>query len=66
MSPRAHFLRRACRSRSWPLLGAFGILSANAWMNTPQGFTLDSAGNPTNVNVSKVLFNPMLGPQYCT
>jgi cytochrome d ubiquinol oxidase subunit I len=46
------------------LLGAFGILSANAWMNTPAGFTLDSAGNPTAVTVRKVLFNPMLGPQY--
>ena len=33
-------------------------------MNTPQGFTLDSEGNPTAVNVGQVLFNPMLGPQY--
>jgi cytochrome d ubiquinol oxidase subunit I len=63
LSPRAHFLL-GLPIPLVSLLGAFGILSANAWMNTPQGFTLDSTGNPTEVNVGKVLFNPMLGPQY--
>ena len=63
MSPRAHLLV-GLPIPFVSLLGAFGILSANAWMNTPQGFTLDSAGNPTNVKVGEVLFNPMLGPQF--
>jgi cytochrome d ubiquinol oxidase subunit I len=63
MSPRTHLLV-GLPIPFISLLGAFGILSANAWMNTPQGFTLDSAGNPTAVNVGEVLFNPMLGPQY--
>ncbi len=63
LSPRTHFLL-GLPIPLVSLLGAFGILSANAWMNTPQGFTLDAAGNPTAVNVGKVLFNPMLGPQY--
>lgn len=63
LSPRTHFLL-GLPIPFVSLLGAFGILSANAWMNTPRGFTLDSAGNPTAVNVGKVLFNPMLGPQY--
>jgi cytochrome d ubiquinol oxidase subunit I len=63
LSPRAHFLL-GLPIPLVSLLGAFGILSANAWMNTPQGFTLDSQGNPTAVNVGKVLLNPMLGPQY--
>lgn len=63
LTPRTHFLL-GLPIPLVSLLGAFGILSANAWMNTPTGFTLDSAGNPTDVNVREVLFNPMLGPQY--
>ncbi|MEW2253490.1 cytochrome ubiquinol oxidase subunit I [Streptomyces sp. NPDC058733] len=46
------------------LLGAFGILAANSWMNTPRGFTLDAAGNPVDVNIWKAVFTPMFGPQY--
>ncbi|MET8583999.1 cytochrome ubiquinol oxidase subunit I [Streptomyces collinus] len=46
------------------LLGAFGILAANSWMNTPRGFTLDSAGNPVDVDVRKAIFTPMFGPEY--
>lgn len=46
------------------LLGAFGILAANSWMNTPRGFTLDSAGNPVDVKVWKAVFTPMFGPEY--
>ncbi|WP_030759910.1 MULTISPECIES: cytochrome ubiquinol oxidase subunit I [unclassified Streptomyces] len=46
------------------LLGAFGILAANSWMNTPQGFSLDSEGNPVDVDVRKAIFTPMFGPQY--
>ncbi|MEU5209115.1 cytochrome ubiquinol oxidase subunit I [Streptomyces sp. NPDC020742] len=46
------------------LLGAFGILAANSWMNTPQGFRLDAAGHPVDVHIWKTLFTPMFGPQY--
>ncbi|WP_406451886.1 cytochrome ubiquinol oxidase subunit I [Streptomyces sp. NBC_01622] len=46
------------------LMGAFGIVAANAWMNTPRGFTLDSSGNPVDVDVRKAVFTPMLGPEY--
>lgn len=46
------------------LLGAFGILAANSWMNTPRGFTLDAAGNPVDVRIWKAIFTPMFGPQY--
>ncbi|MFF8473009.1 cytochrome ubiquinol oxidase subunit I [Streptomyces sp. NPDC015414] len=46
------------------LLGAFGILAANSWMNTPRGFTLDAAGNPVDVSIWKAIFTPMFGPQY--
>jgi cytochrome bd ubiquinol oxidase subunit I len=33
-------------------------VAANAWMNQPQGFTLDAAGKVTDVEPLKVLFNP--------
>ncbi|WP_393054449.1 cytochrome ubiquinol oxidase subunit I [Streptomyces sp. LN549] len=46
------------------LMGAFGIIAANSWMNTPQGFKLDSAGNPVDVDVRQAIFTPMFGPQY--
>lgn len=45
-------------------LGAFGIIAANSWMNTPQGFTLDAQGNPVDVDVRQAIFTPMFGPQY--
>ncbi|MEU0069877.1 cytochrome ubiquinol oxidase subunit I [Streptomyces sp. NPDC006332] len=46
------------------LMGAFGILAANAWMNTPRGFTLDRFGNPVDVDVRRAVFTPMFGPEY--
>lgn len=46
------------------LMGAFGIIAANSWMNTPQGFTLDSRGNPVDVDVRKAVFTPIFGPEY--
>ncbi|MGW6820228.1 cytochrome ubiquinol oxidase subunit I [Streptomyces sp. NPDC055005] len=46
------------------LMGAFGIIAANSWMNTPQGFTLDADGRPVNVSVQQAIFTPMFGPQY--
>src|SRR6185436_11861829 len=63
MSPRAHFLV-GLPIPLVALVGAFSILSVNAWMNTPQGFELDKAGNPTNVDITQVLFTPILAPQY--
>ncbi len=46
------------------LLGAFGIVAANSWMNTPQGFTLDAQGRPVDVTVRQAVFTPMFGPEY--
>ncbi|KUN44688.1 cytochrome BD ubiquinol oxidase subunit I [Streptomyces olivochromogenes] len=46
------------------LMGAFGVVAANAWMNTPRGFTLDASGRPVNVNVRQAVFTPMFGPEY--
>ncbi len=38
--------------------GAFSVVTANSWMNTPQGFTLDPAGKVVETDPLKVLFNP--------
>jgi cytochrome bd ubiquinol oxidase subunit I len=38
--------------------GAFSVVTANAWMNQPQGFTLDAAGKVVETEPFKVLFNP--------
>ncbi|MFI5875459.1 cytochrome ubiquinol oxidase subunit I [Streptomyces sp. NPDC051445] len=46
------------------LMGAFGIVAANSWMNTPRGFSLDASGNPVDVDVRRAVFTPMFGPEY--
>ncbi len=40
------------------ILGAASVVAANAWMNTPSGFTVDSAGQITKVDPVAVIFNP--------
>ena len=42
------------------LVGAFSIISANAWMNTPAGFTIGPDGTPTNVDPIGAIFNKAL------
>ncbi|MCQ9183399.1 cytochrome ubiquinol oxidase subunit I [Streptomyces sp. IBSBF 2953] len=46
------------------LMGAFGIIAANSWMNTPQGFRPDARGRPVDVDVRQAIFTPMFGPEY--
>ncbi len=41
--------------------GAFSVVASNAWMNQPQGFTLDAAGKVVDVEPLKVLWNPATG-----
>jgi cytochrome d ubiquinol oxidase subunit I len=38
--------------------GAFSVVAANAWMNQPQGFTLNAAGKVIDTDALKVLWNP--------
>jgi cytochrome bd ubiquinol oxidase subunit I len=43
-----------------PIAGIFGsasVIAANAWMNSPQGVTLDSSGNVVDVDPIGVIFN---------
>ena len=46
------------------LLGAFGVIIANSWMNTPAGFQLGPTGRPVNVNPAGAIFTPALGYEF--
>jgi cytochrome bd ubiquinol oxidase subunit I len=62
LSPKVHFLV----GLPLPLvavLGAFGVLAANSWMNTPSGFTEGPPGEPTTVNIRRAVFTPIFGPE---
>ena len=37
--------------------GAFSVIAANSWMNTPAGFTLGPDGRVQDINVMDVIFN---------
>jgi cytochrome d ubiquinol oxidase subunit I len=39
------------------VLGAASVVAANAWMNAPSGFTLNSAGEVVDVDPIQVIFN---------
>ena len=39
------------------ILGSVSVVAANAWMNSPSGFTLDAAGNVVDVDPWEVIFN---------
>jgi cytochrome bd ubiquinol oxidase subunit I len=42
------------------IFGAASVVAANAWMNTPTGFTLDASGAITKVDPMSVIFNPAM------
>jgi cytochrome d ubiquinol oxidase subunit I len=42
------------------IAGTISIISANAWMNTPAGFTIGSDGLPTNIDPASVIMNKAL------
>jgi cytochrome d ubiquinol oxidase subunit I len=60
LSPRAH-LWSAVPMVITGVGGAFSVVSANSWMNQPQGFTLDAAGKVVATDPVKVLLNPATG-----
>jgi cytochrome d ubiquinol oxidase subunit I len=45
-------------------LGAFGVITANSWMNTPGGFRVGAGGRPTDVNVGAAIFTHALGYEF--
>src|SRR5437588_9364456 len=62
LPPRLHFLLGLVLPPAG-LLGAFGVLASNAWMNTPGGVMM-SAGHVVDVNVMAALFTRALGYEY--
>lgn len=46
------------------LISAFWILSANSWMQTPQGFTIAEDGRLMPTNWLEIIFNPSLPYRY--
>ena len=63
LSPRAHFLCGVPLALGG-VLSAFFIVSANSWMNTPTGFTLDKNGAVTNVDPIAAMFNPAFPTEF--
>jgi cytochrome bd ubiquinol oxidase subunit I len=59
LPPRIHFVMGLVLIPAG-LLGAFGVLSSNSWMNTPGGVTLDASGQLGNVDALAALFTKAL------
>jgi cytochrome d ubiquinol oxidase subunit I len=59
LPPRIHFLMGLVLIPAG-LLGAFGVLSANSWMNTPGGVTISDTGQLINVDALATLFTRAL------
>jgi len=57
VSPRMHFVS-TCIVAVGTLISAFWILSANSWMQTPQGFEIMADGRLMPTNWLEVIFNP--------
>ena len=56
LSPRAHFLSGVPIALAG-LGGTFSVVSANAWMNQPAGFTIGADGRISEVRPLEVMFN---------
>jgi cytochrome bd ubiquinol oxidase subunit I len=61
LSPRAHLLS-GLPIFAAGLTSAFFVVTANAWMNTPTGYTL-AHGRLTSVDPLAAMFNPASGPE---
>ena len=48
------------------IFGSISVVSANAWMNAPAGFTLDANGNVIEVDPVRVIFNDSMPWQAAT
>ncbi len=57
VSKRMHFVA-TCIVAGGTLMSAFWILSANSWMQTPQGFTIAEDGRLFPTNWIEIIFNP--------
>jgi cytochrome d ubiquinol oxidase subunit I len=63
LSPRAHMLS-ALPMVVAGIAGAFFVISANAWMNNPTGFRLDTNGDVVDARPWAAMFGPSTWPQF--
>ncbi|SES44318.1 cytochrome ubiquinol oxidase subunit I [Lentzea albida] len=63
LSPRAHMLS-ALPMVAAGVVGAFCVVSANAWMNNPTGFRLDEQGNVVDARPWAAMFGPSAWAQF--
>ncbi len=59
LAQRTHFLCGLVVAAAG-ILGSTSVIAVNGWMNNPQGFTLSSTGEVTDVDPISALFNPNL------
>lgn len=59
LSPRVHLLTGVPIAVAG-ILGSTTVIAVNGWMNKPQGFDLNAAGEVTDVRPLEALFNPHL------
>lgn len=64
VSPRMHFIA-TCIVAVGTLISAFWILSANSWMQTPQGFGVGADGRLYPMDWLKIIFNPSFPYRFC-
>jgi cytochrome d ubiquinol oxidase subunit I len=62
VSPRVHIASGVVVAASGSASGVL-VIAVNAFMNTPQGFTRDAAGQLTNVNLWEAFFTPAFPTQ---
>lgn len=63
VSKKMHFAS-TCIVAGGTLLSAFWILSANSWMQTPQGFEMGPDGRLNPTNWMEIIFNPSFPYRY--
>lgn len=63
VGPGLHFFS-TCMVAIGTLFSAFWILSANSWMQTPQGWTWAEDGTMVATNFMEVIFNPSLPSRF--
>lgn len=63
VSKKMHFIA-TCIVAIGTLISAFWILSANSWMQTPQGFAIGEDGRLNPTNWLEIIFNPSFPYRY--
>lgn len=63
VGPRMHFFSTAIVSIG-TMISAFWIISANSWMQTPQGHRIGEDGMMYPVNWIEIIFNPSFAPRF--